>query len=176
MSRSCCALFAILLWSTACAPSSTAEAPGEQTQPGVSPATLERVVFEGYRQGTREVEVSAASAEVDPVARVATLEAVKISFSDARRGAIVVTAESARLDLRSDDFVLNGRVQGLTGAGESFEGSEVRYDAKEKKLRSDEPVRVYRENLTLAGEGMEIDTETRRVKIEGKVRTVVRPR
>ncbi len=165
----------MLLCSAACAPASTTEAPGAETRAEVAPARLEQVVFEGYRQGSLEVEVRAASAEVDPLERVARLRDVKISFADARRGAIVIRAEAARYDMRSDDFVLEGRVEGETGEGERFEARDVRYDAKREKLRSDEPVRVYRENLTLSGEGMEIDVATRRVKIEGKVRTVVTP-
>lgn len=175
MSRSCCAVLTLLLSSAACAPSSSVDRIGEATQSGVSPATLERVVFEGYRQGEREVEVRAVRAQVDPQARVALLQDVKISFADEHRGAIVVSAEAARFDLASDDFLLSGQVEGLTGEGESFQGRDVRYVAAERKLRSREPVRVFRENLTLAGEGLEIDVETRRVKIEGKVRTVVRP-
>lgn len=184
MSRSCSAatrppvlaLALALAWTAACAPGATVDAPRGDAEAEVSPATLERVVFEGYRQGDREVEVRAAGAEIDPVARVARLSDVKISFADARRGAIAVSAETARFDLRSDDFTLEGQVRGLTGEGESFEGRDVVYDAEARKLRSTQPVRVYRENLTLAGEGLEIDVETRRVKIEGKVRTVVTPR
>ncbi len=175
MSRSCCAAFALLLWSAACAPGSSAEAPGAKARAEAAPATFDELVFEGYRQGSLEVEVRAASAEVDPVARVARLRDVKISFADARRGAIVIRAEAARYDMQSDDFVLEGRVEGQTGEGERFEARDVRYDAKREKLRSDEPVRVYRENLTLTGDGMEIDVATRRVKIEGRVRTVVTP-
>jgi LPS export ABC transporter protein LptC len=175
LTRSLCAVLTSLLCAS-CAPATTVEAPEQDRGSEISPATLERVVFEGYQQGAREVEVQAARAQVDPVARVARLYDVKISFADARRGAIVVSSEAAFFDLRSDDFVLEGEVRGLTGEGESFEGRDVRYDAAERKLRSSEEVRVYRENLTLAGEGLEIDVETRRVKIEGKVRTVVRPR
>lgn len=175
MSRSCCAALSMLLWGTACSPGSTAEVPDEEARAEVAPATLEQVVLEGYRQGSREVEVRAASAAIDPVARVARLHDVKISFADARRGAIVVRAEAARYDMQSDDFVLEGRVEGRTGEGERFEARDVRYDAKREKLRSEQPVRMYRENLTLTGEGMEIDVATRRVKIEGKVRTVVTP-
>ena len=139
-----------------------------------APAVLERVVFEGYAQGEREVEVLAASAQVDPSTRIARLSGVKISFEDVRRGAIVVKAEGARLDLASDDFVLLGAVDGTTASGERFVGEEIRYDARTRKLRSDRPVRVYRQNMTLTGDGMEIDVETRRVKIEGRVRTTVR--
>ncbi len=165
----------MLLCSAACAPGSTAEAPGAAARTEVAPATLEQVVFEGYRHGSLEVEVRATSAEVDPVARVARLHEVTISFADARRGAIEIRAEAAHYDMQSDDFVLEGRVEGETGEGERFEARDVRYDAKAEKLRSDQPVRVYRHNLTLTGEGMEIDVATRRVKIEGKVRTVVTP-
>ncbi len=140
----------------------------------MAPAVLERVVFEGYVQGEREVEVLAARAEVDPSTRIALLTDVKISFEDARRGAIVVHADGARLELASDDFVLLGKVDGTTASGERFVGEEVRYDAKARKLRSDRPVRVYRQNMSLVGDGIEIDVETRRVKIEGRVRTTVR--
>ncbi len=134
---------------------------------------LEGVVFEGYSRGEREVEVRAAWAEVDPSTRIARLTDVKISFEDARRGAIVVHADAARLELASDDFVLLGKVDGTTASGERFVAEEVRYDAKAQKLRSDRPVRIYRQNMSLVGDGMEIDIETRRLKIEGRVRTTV---
>ncbi len=180
MRRALCAAAAALIFAppmlVACAPASTVDTEGRTALTSAPPATLERLVFEGYTQGSRDVEVRARRAQVDPATRKAVLEDVRISFEDEQRGAVEISAESARLDLASDDFLLEGRVSGTTGEGERFEGEQVYYEARTKKLRSDHPVRVYRHNLTLAGDGMEIDLVTRRVKIEGRVRTVVKPR
>ncbi len=179
MRRALCAAAATLIFAlpiVACAPASTADTEGQTVLTSAPPATLERLVFEGYTQGVREVEVRARRAQVDSATRKAVLEDVRISFEDEQRGAVEISAESARLDLASDDFLLEGRVSGTTGEGERFEGEQVYYEARTKKLRSDRPVRVYRHNLTLAGDAMEIDLETHRVKIEGRVRTVVKPR
>ena len=171
--RTAAAALAVLL--AGCTPVSSLEAESDAAEPEpIAPARLEGVVFEGYVQGVREIEVRAASAEVDPSTRIALLTDVKISFEDAQRGAIVVHADGARLELASDDFVLLGKVDGTTASGERFVGEEVHYDAKAQKLRSDRPVRVYRQNMSLVGDGMEIDIETRRVTIEGRVRTTVR--
>jgi len=174
-SRAAAAALGILL--AGCTPVSSLDTGAVEPETAASvPAVLERVVFEGYAQGEREVEVLAASAQVDPSTRIARLTDVKISFEDPRRGAIVVHAEGAHLDLASDDFVLVGSVDGSTASGERFVGEEIRYDAKTETLRSDRPVRVYRENMMLTGDGMVIDVETRRITIQGRVRTKMRPR
>ncbi len=135
------------------------------------PAILDRVVFEGYRAGERAVEVLSDRATLDSTGRAATLEGVRIAFKDERRRVVEVWADRGRLDLAGEDFVLEGDVRGTTGEGERFTTAEVRYDHASKRLWTDRPVRIYRSNLMLEGEGMELDLESRRLRILGGVRT-----
>lgn len=139
------------------------------------PVLLQQVLFEGYTGGARDVQIHGARARIEPTERIAHLERVRIEFRDTERGAVEIRAESARIDLREDDFVLLGQVEGSMAAGEEFQTSEVRYDASARRLWTDRPVRVRRRNLTLEGDGMEIDVDRRRIRITGGVRTTVGP-
>ena len=134
-----------------------------------APARLSGVVFESYALGSREVEVRAARAEVDSVKRVVRLERVRIDFMDPQRGRVQVRAKRADFLLDSDDFVLREQVEGSTAEGERFSTAQVRYEQAAQRLWTDQPVRLYRDNLVVEGEGMEIDLSTRRIRLTGKV-------
>ena len=64
-------------------------------------------------------------------------------------------------------------MRGTTEEGETFETEKVAYDAVDRVLRSETPVRVDRSNLRLRAEGMEIDVATRVLKLTGKVRAEI---
>ena len=138
--------------------------------PGVPPALLEDVVFEGWANDKREVEVRARRARVETAERVAHLEGVRIELRDAQRGPVEIRAQRGSLDLEADNFVLEGRVEGRIGADERFETSELRYDAAQERAWTDQPVRVTRPGLRLEGDGLEIDVPARKLTIRGNVR------
>ncbi len=135
-----------------------------------APARLSGVVFESYSLGSREVEVRAARAEVDSVKRVVRLERVRIDFQDPTHGRVQVWANRADFLLDSDDFVLREQVEGSTAEGERFSTAQVRYEQAAQRLWTDQPVRLYRDNLVVEGEGMEIDLSTRRIRLTGRVK------
>jgi LPS export ABC transporter protein LptC len=124
-----------------------------------------------YRVGAREFEVRAGHAQVIAREKV-VMERVHIAFVDAGRGAIEIDAPLAELDLLTDDFVLRGGVEGETAEGERFLTESLQYVREARRLYSDRPVRVIRPNDELAGEGLEIDVETRLLTIR-RVRVVV---
>lgn len=138
-------------------------------------AQLRGVIFEGYAAGTRELVVRAASAEVDPGQRLVELDSVRISFRDPARGQVRIKAERAEFRLDNDDFVLHDRVEGSTAGGERFTTAHVRYEQAAQRLWTDQPVRLYRDNLVVEGEGMEIDLETRKIRLTGSVQARVVP-
>jgi len=164
--------------SLACsAPTEFIDAQAARPEPGgMPPALLENVVFEGYSAGSREVEVRALAAEVDANDRSIELQGVRISLDDEQRGTVQIQAASAQFDLDADDFLLRGRVEGTTGRGEHFVTADVLYEQASQRLFTDRPVVVHRPDLTLRGDGMELDLETRTLKITGNVRTQVKPR
>ena len=141
------------------------------SQVELPPVELEGVRFEGYRAGSRDFEVFAARATIDPTQRSARLEQVRIRLRDPARGDVSIRSERARLDLEADDFTLEGPVHGSIGPGQHFTTSEVRYDADRELLWTDRHVSVTRSNLQLEGRGMEVDLRERKLRIKGDVRT-----
>jgi LPS export ABC transporter protein LptC len=158
----------------ACAPAPEFEPPVFE---GEVPRTVLRgVVVDGYRAATREFQVRAASAEVEPALKLVRLQDVRIEFDDERRGVVNVRAERGTLQLDGDDFLLEGGVIGGTGSGERFETEELRYDGARHRLWTDGEVRVERPNMVLTGTGMELDLVARRIRFTGSVEArTVRP-
>jgi LPS export ABC transporter protein LptC len=135
------------------------------------PLDLDTISFQGYRVGAREFEVRAAHAQVIAREKV-VMERVHIAFVDEGRGAMTIDAPQAELDLLTDDFRLRGGVSGETAEGERFTTESLQYVRQARRLYSDQPVKVTRPGDVLAGEGMEIDVETRLLTIR-RVRVVV---
>jgi LPS export ABC transporter protein LptC len=159
----------LALGSTAC----ELAAPGTEAAPNPTevPLDLDTISFQGYRVGAREFEVRAAHAQVIAREKV-VMQRVHIAFIDEGRGPIKIDAPLAELDLLTDDFVLRGGVTGETADGERFVTETLQYVREARRLYSDKPVRVMRPRDELAGEGLEIDVETRLLTIR-RVRVVV---
>ncbi len=143
---------------------------------GLPPAELQGVIFEGYRGEQRELNVTAETATIDLIARVADLDDVTLRFSEDSRGQIEVAAPNGELKLDEDDFVLSGGVVGSAQAGERFTTESVRYVAASRQLVSTTPVELHRENLDLRADGMKIGLDERRLRLVGKVEARVVPR
>jgi LPS export ABC transporter protein LptC len=148
-------------------------APASMTLP---PAELEGVVFEGYKGELRDLSVTSRKATVDMIGRVASLEDVKLSFSEASRGRLEVGAPLGEFKLDQDDFVLSGGVVGSAQEGERFSTDAVRYVAERRELVSTSPVELRRANLVLRADGMELGLDQRRLRLIGKVEARVVPR
>ncbi len=134
------------------------------------PATLLRgVVVDGYRAATREFQMRAASAEVEPELKLVRLRDVEIEFDEEGRGTVNVRAKRGTLKLDRNDLVLRGGVVGETSSGERFETEELRYDGARHRLWTDGAVRVERPNLVLTGTGMELDLSAQRIRFTGHV-------
>jgi LPS export ABC transporter protein LptC len=139
------------------------------------PIELEDVVFEGFSAGNRGLRVEGERATIDASGAVATLDGVTIAFAGSERGDVNVRAARAVLDLAREDVVLEGGVRGQTAAGERFRTERVRYERASGELVGRSPVELERHNLRVEAGGMRIDTEGRRLVLEGDVRTRIAP-
>jgi LPS export ABC transporter protein LptC len=146
------------------------------TSKGLPPAELSGVIFEVYRGEQREMRVTADTATIDLIGRVADLDGVTLRFSEDSRGQIEVAAPSGEVELDKDDFVLSGGVVGSAQAGERFTTDSVRYVAKTRELVSTTPVELHRINLELRADGMKLGLDARRLRLVGKVEARVVPR
>jgi len=148
----------------ACGPA--LEPPARSALDALPPLVLETVHFSGYEGGTQDFEVKAQRANLRTDEQVAELSGVDIQFHDSDRGPLRVQADRAELNLASDDFVLHENVRGELGDGERFTTSEVRYQDSNRRLFTDQPVRVERGRFAFRGRGMVIDVPTRRLTVE----------
>lgn len=133
------------------------------------------MTFEGYRGEQLELFVTAASATIDLVSRVAALEQVTFRFSESDRGQVEITAPIGELKLDDDDFDLSGGVLGSAQAGERFSTDRVRYISSSRQLVSTTPVELERANLLLRADGMTLGLDERRLRLVGQVRARVVP-
>ena len=152
----------------------TSTSPSEP--PGLPPAELRGVVFEGYHGELRDLSVTAQAATVDMVRRVAELADVKLSFTEGSRGRIEVAAPIGEFKLDQDDFELSGGVVGSAQEGERFATDRVRFIAAKRELQSSSPVELRRSNLVLRADGMTLGLDQRRLRLTGDVVARVVPR
>ena len=138
------------------------------------PALLRGVDFDGFRAADHEVEVRAVRAEINSAEGTAALWDVTIRFEEANRGPVEVRAGQAELELDSDDFLLSGPVEGSIGGRERFVTADLRYQREAQRLWTDQPARLEGPRTIVSGDGMEIDLETRRLRLLGDVRAEVR--
>ncbi len=139
------------------------------------PIELEGVVYEGFTNGTRGLQVEARRASIDAAGAQATLHEVGVAFAGSERGDVQVHAPRAVLDLGREDAVLDGGVRGETRAGERFETPRVRYHRAAGELVSEGGVHLRRHNLDVQADGMRLDLEGRRLVLNGGVRTRLAP-
>ena len=89
------------------------DGPGAGEAPeGLPPILLSQVLFEGYSGALRDVVVRSRNARVDARGRLAKLEDVRIRLDSDERGSFEVSSPRGQLDLRTDDFKLEGGVEG----------------------------------------------------------------
>lgn len=157
----------------ACSPVAELGARDEGEAPLLPPARLEGVTLEGVSGGSRDVLMRAARARVDATTRIADLDDVHLSLARTERGPLELSAGRARVDLSRDDVVLEDGVQGRTREGETFRTRALYYDDTRARLHTDQPVAIERPNLTLRGDGMEMDLDAEAIRVLGRVRTQV---
>ncbi len=166
-----------LVLAAACGPPGGDAATTGIGSPGLPPAELTEVVFEGFNGAVLSTQVLARRAEIDLAAGIAELTDVRITFREEVRGVVELRAARGEVRIESEDFVLGGGVTGSTEAGDRFETEELRYASAERRIWSDTQVRLVRSNLILRADGMEIeiDQPERRIRLLGHVRGEMEP-
>ncbi len=99
------------------------------------------------------------------------LKKVKVKFYTDEISSFTVTGDIGEVDGRSKDMTIRGNVLTESSNGYSFETSELRYLATEKKLFSEDSVNMRGpddkngKGLTLTGQGIEIFVADSKIKI-----------
>jgi LPS export ABC transporter protein LptC len=130
--------------------------------------TLQQVHMIETRDGKRLWEVRADRAEVHEREGYSVLSRltrpVRVTlYSD--QGELTCTANRARVDLRSKDVVLEGRVDARSDQGTELRTESLRWVAASRTLLTDQPVTLIRGNWSSQGRGLEAETDLERVRI-----------
>lgn len=98
----------------------------------------------------------ARSVEYFEEAQQTHAKGVEVRFLDRAGGeALMVQADGLTFYHRSGDLKLSGNLQARDPEGLHFSTDEAYWEEKARVLRSDSPVHVEREDLTLTGQGFE---------------------
>jgi len=81
-----------------------------------------------------------------------------------------ITGERGNAATDGRAFELEGKVVATTFDGYRLETSDVRYDHATRQILTDAPVSLIGPGLQVSGRGAEVDYETQRVEIRGRVR------
>jgi LPS export ABC transporter protein LptC len=128
------------------------------------------MTFVGSRGDQSELVVRADTAVFHPDSGLADLEVVRAQVSDAEKGeSFQMQCDRAELDVETNDFIATGNVNGLTGDGQRYSASWVRYEHASSMLLTDAPVTVLDSGSTFRGDGFRYHIEERRFELLGNV-------
>jgi LPS export ABC transporter protein LptC len=134
------------------------------------------MTFVGSRENQSEVVLSARRATFHPGTNVAELEDVRAFGRDpAEQRTFELRCERAKLNLETNDFSAEGKVEGATSAGERYAAPWVRYDHTSDVLYTEAPVSMVNDTGTFRGDGFRYHVHDRRFRLLGNVRVVQGP-
>lgn len=110
----------------------------------------------------------AETAEFDPVKDSAELKDVEATvFGEDSKVAFEMTCDRGDLDLRTNDFVASGNVEGRTEDGMKFTVDRVFYDHEKGVLHTNEKIVITDEGGTYRGGGFRYFVEEKRFQLLG---------
>lgn len=138
--------------------------------------SLQQLHYTETRNGVKKWDMVAEKAEYDRKSDVTRLTAVRMVIAgDRRLGELTLTADRADYHNTSRDVWLIGHVVAKSTTGMRFTTDHAAYIAARAMLHTTDRVRFTDGTLTLEGDGMELMTDTKSVKILNDVTATIRP-
>jgi LPS export ABC transporter protein LptC len=121
------------------------------------------VASEGMRN---ELVLWAEVARIDGNHQTMRMEQVHLTVAaGSDLPAIEIRCEKGRIDLESNDFLLEGQVRGRIGDGQRFEADWVAYREGEQLLYSDAPVQMFDRQGSVFGGGFRYRLDGRHFRL-----------
>jgi LPS export ABC transporter protein LptC len=139
--------------------------------------SLKKIRFTETKKGKKLWDLTADKAEYDREKEIARLTGVRLVVAgDGTMGDITLIADRAEYQYKSGDVQLAGHVDARSGSGMEFASDSAGYLAARSMIKAPGHVRFSDGMLTVEGVGMELATDSRRVRITHGVTARMVPR
>ncbi len=123
-------------------------------------------------EGQKKWDIKAASAEFSSEGLV-RLKDVKINLYDKEKKVLDVKADSGYFSNVDKTVHLEGNVMGATDRGENFSTQKLDWIASEKKIITNDKVKVTSQNLIINAQGVEILPELKKIIFKKNIKAEV---
>jgi LPS export ABC transporter protein LptC len=128
--------------------------------------SLQKIHFTETKKGVKQWDLVAERAEYDKENEVTRLNGIRLVFTgDKSTGDITLTADHGEYFTKSKDVRLEGNVVAKSASGMEFTTSQAMYRAGRSVIETPARVKFSDGKLVVEGVGMELMTETRRIRI-----------
>jgi LPS export ABC transporter protein LptC len=134
---------------------------------------LENIHYEQTNQDAlKEWELDAASAQYFKSEERIALSTMQVTFFSDEGKVYKLTADSGEIYTDSQDVKVAGNVVVFTEEGYRVETDSFHYNAKERKISTDDEVTLTNKELVMTGKGMVVDLEKEKLYILQEVRAL----
>lgn len=134
------------------------------------------MTFVGSRGSASELVLRARRAVYRTDSKLADLELVRVEVTDDEGDrSLEMTCDRVELNLETNDFTAEGRIEGVTGDGQRYSAPWVRYEHEPGVVYTDAQVRMVDGASTLRGQGFQFFVRERRFRLLGDVSVVQTP-
>lgn len=157
-------------------------------RPQLGPAEIVKALPEGVELALRDINYThseggvarwrlvAKQVEFRPAEQVTTLESLQMTFFDAEgREEATLTARSGRVAQDFSWVEVRDAVSVTSRRGYSLQTDHLTYRQDERTISTAAPVSLKANRLQLQGVGMQLNLETRRLRIPAAVHAVLHP-
>jgi len=158
----------------------TVTPPAEKIPPSQEPASaadlkLDRLRYTETREGVKEWELEAASAQYFKEEGTIVFDKVKATFFGKNQETYILEGEKGRLNTQTKAIEAFDGVKLKSSNGYQMTTRSLRYEADKRELCTADPIEMSGPDGTITGIGLIVYLEQQRMKILNQVTTILIP-
>jgi LPS export ABC transporter protein LptC len=143
-----------------------------EEMPPIAEQAVEKFTITETEFGKLKMVLESESAVIDEKTNIAVLKLPRIKFYEDGKYSSLLVSETITIDLETYDIKGGGKCSINTAKNENLQTTNLQYDAKRKKIFSNEPIKITRNSETIYGESFESDPDLENIVIR-KQRTII---
>ncbi len=136
--------------------------------------SLKKVDYTETRNGVRRWQLIADSADYSVKNATTHIENIHMTFFDKKgMDEATLTARNGEMHTEKRDVTASGDVVVRTVNGYDFFSDSLLFSESDRKIRTDDPVRIVSSQMKVSGEGLEFDVDSHKYLLRSKVRALI---